>query len=50
MGCQARHEIFVAEDHREALMRWILDRSSEESKEENDSSCEKYIFRLPVGD
>jgi hypothetical protein len=27
---------FVAEDHREALMRWILDRSSKESKHEFD--------------
>jgi hypothetical protein len=32
MGCQARHEIFVAEDHREALMRWILDRSNQEAE------------------
>jgi hypothetical protein len=41
---------FVSEDHREALMRWILDRSSGESKckEELVNSHEEYIFRLPI--
>jgi hypothetical protein len=39
---------FVAEDHREALMCWILDRSSEEAKHEKDSGHEEYIFRLPI--
>jgi hypothetical protein len=41
---------FVAKDHREALMRWILDRSSEESKRKNEliNSPEEYIFRLPI--
>jgi hypothetical protein len=39
---------FVAEDHREALMRWILDRSSKEAKREKYSNYEEYIFRLPI--
>jgi hypothetical protein len=41
---------FVAEDHREALMCWILDRSSQESKckEELVNIHEEYIFRLPI--
>jgi hypothetical protein len=41
---------FVAEDHREALMRWILDRSSQEVKQEEDlsTSHKEYILRLPI--
>jgi hypothetical protein len=41
---------FVAEDYREALMRWILDRSSEEVKQEEDlsTSHKEYILRLPI--
>jgi hypothetical protein len=39
---------FVAEDYREALMRWILDRSSKEAKREEDSSYGECIFRLPI--
>jgi hypothetical protein len=39
---------FVAEDHREALIRWILDRSSKGAKREKYSNYEEYIFRLPI--
>jgi hypothetical protein len=41
---------FVAEDRKEALMRWILDRSSEDAKCEEKliNSHGEYIFRLPI--
>jgi hypothetical protein len=41
---------FVAEDHREALMRWILDRSNNEAKQKKDlsTSHKEYVLRLPI--
>jgi hypothetical protein len=41
---------FVAEDHLEALMRWILDRSREDIKPEEKllNSHKEYLLRLPI--
>jgi hypothetical protein len=41
---------FVAEDHREALMCWILDRSNNEAKQKKDlsTSYKEYVLRLPI--
>jgi hypothetical protein len=41
---------FVVDDHREALMRWILDRSSEDAKQEEElsTSHKGCILRFPI--